>query len=73
MESIGIIATLFVVLAFAMTGEIRIRVLDAVGAALFIVYGITIHSFSTILLNAILVCIHIYKLIKMNRKGNVWN
>lgn len=67
MESIGIIATLFVVLAFAMTGEIRIRILDAVGAALFIVYGITIHSFSTILLNAILVCIHIYKLTKMKK------
>lgn len=67
MESIGIIATLFVVLAFAMTGEIRIRILDAVGAALFIVYGITIHSFSTILLNAILVCIHIYKITKMKK------
>lgn len=67
MESIGIIATLFVVLAFAMTGEVRIRILDAVGAALFIVYGITIHSFSTILLNAILVCIHIYKLTKMKK------
>lgn len=67
MESIGIIATLFVVLAFAMTGKVRIRILDAVGAALFIVYGITIHSFSTILLNAILVCIHIYKLTKMKK------
>lgn len=64
MEFLGIIGTLFIIAAFAMNGETKIRVLDAVGAAFFIVYGITIASFSTILLNAILVAVQIYKLLR---------
>lgn len=64
MELLGILGTLFIILAFAMNGETKIRILDAVGAVLFIIYGATIQSFSTILLNAILVVIQVFKLIK---------
>lgn len=64
MEALGIVGTLFIIAAFAMNGETRIRVLDMIGAALFVVYGITIHSFSTILLNAILVAVQTYKLLR---------
>lgn len=65
MEIIGIIATLFIVLAFIQNGEFKIRILDLIGAVLFIIYGITISSFSTILLNGILVIIQIYKMYKL--------
>lgn len=64
MEAIGVAGTLFIILAFAMNGETKIRVLDAVGALLFIIYGITIQSFSTVLLNSILVGIQAYKLLR---------
>lgn len=67
MEIIGIIGTLFIVFAFAQTGERKIRILDGIGALLFIVYGIQTHTFSTVLLNFILICVHIYKLAKATK------
>ena len=67
-ESIGIIATLFIVLAFSLNGELKIRIFDLVGAVLFVVYGCLIKSFSTVLLNGILTGIQIYKIIKL--RGN---
>lgn len=65
MEVIGILGTLFIILAFTFNGEIKIRILDLIGAILFIVYGFTISSFSTILLNSLLVFIQIYKILKI--------
>lgn len=64
MEWIGILGTLFIIVAFAMNGETKIRVFDAIGAILFIVYGFTINSFSTILLNVVLVIVQAYKLLR---------
>lgn len=64
MEWIGILGTLCIILAFTMNGETKIRAFDAIGAVLFIVYGFTIHSFSTILLNVVLVVVQAYKLLR---------
>ena len=64
-ELIGIIATIFIVVAFSMDGEKKIRILDLVGAVLFVIYGLLIKSFSTCLLNLILVGVQIYKLVKL--------
>lgn len=64
MEVLGIIGTLFIIVAFAMNGEKKIRIFDLIGALLFIVYGITICSFSTVLLNAVIVLIQAYKLLR---------
>ena len=63
-EILGIVATLFILLAFLQNGELRIRILDSIGALLFVIYGILIHSFSTVLLNTILIIIQIIKLYK---------
>lgn len=67
MEIIGIIGTLFIILAFTLNGELKIRIFDLIGAILFVIYGITIGSFSTILLNGMLIVIQIYKIIKLKR------
>lgn len=67
-EVLGITATLFVLLAFLQRGEWKIRIFDGVGALLFIVYGVLIHSFSTILLNFVLVIIQCWKLYNYSRK-----
>lgn len=71
-EALGIIATLFILLAFLQDGELQIRLLDSVGALLFVIYGVLIHSFSTVLLNAILIIIQSVKLYKYyNRGGHI--
>lgn len=64
MEWLGIAGTLFIILAFTMNGERKIRVLDLIGALLFVIYGVTIHSFSTVLLNVVLVVVQAYKLLR---------
>lgn len=64
-EFIGILGTLFIIIAFTFNGELKIRIFDLIGAILFVIYGITIKSFSTILLNGILIIIQIYKIYKL--------
>lgn len=61
-EWIGILGSVMIIIAFAMKSEKWIRVLDAVGAALFILYGTTIQSFSTIFLNSVLILVNLANL-----------
>lgn len=65
MEIIGILGTMFIIIAFILNGELKIRIFDLIGAILFVIYGITINSFSTILLNGILILIQVYKIYKL--------
>ena len=53
-EILGIIATLFVLAAFMLNDVKQIRIVDLIGAILFVIYGILIHSLSVSLLNGIL-------------------
>ena len=66
-ELLGITATLFIIAGFLQSGELKIRILDCIGAVLFVVYGMCIHSFSTVLLNSVLIGIQIYKIVKLRR------
>lgn len=67
-EIIGMIATAFIVIGFMFSSERKIRIINAVGAVLYVVYGILIHSYSNIVLNSILVAVHLYKLIQQKLK-----
>lgn len=68
-EVLGIIATLFIIIAFLCQGELRIRLYDLVGAILFVIYGTLIKSFSTILLNAILILVQLYHINKLRKEN----
>ena len=63
-EIIGISATLFVLFSFLFSEEKHIRIVNIVGALLFVIYGIAINALSVSLLNLILIVIHICKLYK---------
>lgn len=63
-EVLGIIATLFVLLSFLFKSPKKIRIVNIVGAALFVIYGLCIDSLSVWLLNGVLIVIHIYHLAK---------
>ena len=63
-ELIGIIGTVFILLSFVKTGEKRIRQLNLVGSIIYVIYGILISSFSTTVLNIIMIFVHIYYLKK---------
>ena len=66
-ELVGITATLFVLLSFLMKDICTVRIVNIIGAWLFVVYGILIGSISTWLLNGALILIHIYYLRKMRK------
>lgn len=68
MEWLGILGTIFILVAFVQKGELRIRVLDLIGAILFVIYGITIASFSTIILNVALVIIQIIFIVRLKEE-----
>ena len=61
-EALGVVATLFILLAFSMNDKRAIRLFDSLGALLFVIYGILIHSFSVWLLNFILILIDSYRM-----------
>ena len=65
-EIIGIVATLFILVAFSLNDKKLIRLVDSIGALLFVIYGILINSLSVWLLNICLIIINLYK-IKNNK------
>ena len=66
-EILGTIASCVIMLAFVLNGEKRIRIVDLIGAVLFIVYGVLIKSFSVVFLNGCLTFVQIYKLLKLRK------
>lgn len=65
-EAIGLVATFLVLLSFIVNDIKLVRTINIGGAALFVAYGVMTGAFSTWLLNATLIIIHFYYLIKMN-------
>lgn len=73
-ELIGIFATILILISMihnstTIVGNIRMRIYNIIGSIVYIIYGIFIHSFSTILLNIIVIFIHIVNLYKIYKDG----
>ena len=62
LEVLGTIASVIVLMSFLMKGEKKIRLINILGALMFVVYGISINAFSVWFLNGALILIHLYKL-----------
>ncbi len=63
-EELGTIASIIVLISFLCKSERKIRIVNIVGALLFVVYGAINGSFSVWFLNGALILIHLYKLLK---------
>lgn len=68
-EWMGIIGSVLIIIAFTQKDEKRIRLLDAVGALLFILYGFATRTWSTMILNCVLVLVHILRFREMDKDG----
>lgn len=66
-ELIGLLASLLTLLSFIFTKPLTIRVINLLGAISFMIYGICLVSPSLIILNIILIFVHIYHIIKLNK------
>ena len=58
-EIIGLLGTLFVMLSFTRKQITQIRIINAIGAVFFVIYGILINSLSTWVLNGAIIVIQI--------------
>jgi hypothetical protein len=64
-EILGTLASIIVLISFLMKSEKKIRLVNIVGAIIFVIYGIGINAFSVWFLNGSLCLVHLYRLIKM--------
>lgn len=66
-EIIGIVATLFIIASFLTKDLIKVRIVNLVGSVIFIVYGVLIHSWSTAILNLVMVIVHLVYLLRRKK------
>lgn len=69
-EGIGIAGSIAIIIAFLFKDEAKIRIADSIGAILFVVYGILIHSLSNVLLNSALIVVQIINLRRLTHGKN---
>ncbi len=79
-EIIGIVATLFVLVSMLFNtlsykGSLWMRILNIAGSVVFVVYGVLLPAISTAVLNAVLIFVNGYHLIRLikdnkNKKEN---
>lgn len=61
---IGYIGTAFVLASMLMSSVIKLRILNSIGSLVSLFYGLLIHAYPTVIMNAALLLINIYFLIK---------
>ena len=61
-EMIGTLANILIVAAFAVRGEKKIRTISLFGSAVSAVYNFLLHSTNFFILNCLIICVHLYKL-----------
>ena len=59
---VGWAATIFIIISFLINNMLWLRIINMVGAALWLTYGIIDTSYSIIFLNVIIVSIQFYKI-----------
>lgn len=68
-EVLGLLATLLVVASFLFQSVVLIRVVNMIGAVLFVAYGLLIHSPSVAIVNTVVIVVQVLQLVKLGRKA----
>lgn len=72
-ELVGYLGSVLVVVSMLMTSVVKLRVVNTVGASIFAVYALIIHSYPTALMNGCLVVINLYNLSRLLKKENSYD
>ena len=64
-EIIGVLGTLFILIAFTSNEVKRIRIINIVGSVLFVIYGLLKDAPSVWVLNSMMIFLNIYKVRKI--------
>lgn len=66
-ELVGYVGSALVLVSFLMSSVIRLRVINTIGAVIYVIYAMIIHSYPTALMNVVLVGINIYYLVQLKK------
>lgn len=69
-EWLGLAAAAFVLVSFLMKDERNIRLVNIIGAGVFVVYGLMIRSASVWFMNLALVIVHVVRLCKIGKNNS---
>ena len=64
-EAFGYIASIIVVISFAMTSVKKLRIINGVGCILSVIYGIIIQAYPVVLMNLVIAALDFYQLHKL--------
>jgi hypothetical protein len=63
-EIIGYIGSLGILLSFLMKDMSRLRIVNTIGCAFFVMYGVLLYSVPVIVTNGIIICINVFYLLR---------
>lgn len=72
-ELMGYVASVMVLISLLMSSVIKLRIINSVGALVYVIYALIIGSYPTALLNAGLILVNVYFLIKLLRARSVYS
>ena len=68
MEVIGIIASVMVLATYIVKSPLAFRIIAIIGGVLYVLYGVYLHSFSTVFMNCSCLAINVFNLLKLSIK-----
>ncbi|HHF3372548.1 YgjV family protein [Haemophilus influenzae] len=68
-EFLGYMATFFVAVSFLFKSIVYLRIVNSIGAILFVIYSVIITAYPVALLNAFLVVVNIYQLWRLKQEN----
>jgi hypothetical protein len=64
LTAIAYIASAFILFSFTLKDQIKLRMFNSVGAALFIYYSVMKSDYPVVFINSAIICINLYFIIK---------
>ena len=68
-EFLGYMATFFVAASFLFKSIVYLRIVNSIGAIIFVIYSVIITAYPVALLNAFLVVVNIYQLWRLKQEN----
>ncbi|CWW54383.1 MULTISPECIES: YgjV family protein [Haemophilus] len=68
-EFLGYMATFFVAASFLFKSIVHLRIVNSIGAILFVIYSLIITAYPVAVLNAFLVVVNIYQLWRLKQEN----
>jgi hypothetical protein len=71
LSSIAYIASAFILFSFTMKDQIKLRIFNSIGAALFVYYSLMRLDYPVVFINVSVIIINLYFIIKSKKNENI--